>query len=218
MDARSPSGEPSAFTFHLERAAAAASDASWRVAAVRRDFSNDAATATALLLPHAALSPEPLLLAFLARLAAGGVAAAGALASAQGVDGVNVSRDGRSTHSPGPTPRDAAGRFAALMRSPAYGVLVAHSACEWAAPAEVLAGGTAWQATLVCRGGGASRGEAAVFTLRAALTPLTQRGCDADDAGEAEEAEEEEGAAEGGAALCWRVDALRRIATVHAGE
>ena len=185
------------FAFALERHVSR-----WRVASVTRDDGGDVDAAAALLLPNAATAPEVVARAFLARLAEGGVAFAGALASSRGVEHPNVSRAGRSTNG-GPAPgRGAAGRFAALLRSPAYALLLRHVGAQWAGePALDAAGGWARRVRVV-----GAAGDAATIMLRLTLTPLRE----ADPDGSCVEAEDEEDEDAHAGALCWRVDALRR--------
>ena len=189
------------FAFALERHASGR----WRVASATRDDASDGDAAAALLLPNAATAPEVVARAFLARLAGGGVAFAGALATAHGVEHPNVSRAGRSTNGGPAQGRGAAGRFAALLRSPAYALLARHVSAEWVGqPALDAVGGWVRRVRVV---GGA--GDVATILLRLALTPL--READPDDGAQDEGDEDEDEDAHAGA-LCWRVDALRREA------
>jgi len=199
--ATSSSGEAGVFAFALARTAG-----QWRVAAVARDDAGDADAAHALLMPNAAAAPEVVARAFLARLAGGGVAFAGALTSARGVEHPNVSRAGRSTNGGPAAGRGAAGRFAALLRSPAYALLVRHVSADWVGDAALDAAG-GWVRRVRVVG---AAGDAATIMLRLALTPL--READPDGTHEAEEEEEDAHAASAAGALCWRVDALRRVA------
>ena len=195
------------FSFALERPA---EGTAWRVASVARDDAGDADAAAALALPHCGAAPEVVALAFLGRLAAGGVAAAGALATARGVEHVNVSRGGRSTNGAkgGGELRTAEERFACLLRSPAYALLVRHVSAVWAGPPALDAGG-GWVRAVRVTGGAAAGHDAATISLRLALTPLREP--DPDGGGECDE-EMQAGDAAAGGAVCWRVDALRRVA------
>ena len=206
--ATSASGEAGVFTFALERVADDAG--AWRVAAAARDDAADADAAAALALPHCGVAPEVVALAFLARLAAGGVAAAGALATARGVEHCNVSRGGRSTNGAtgGGELRSAAGRFASLLCSPAYALLVRHVSAVWAGPPALDAGG-GWTRAVRITGCAAAANDSATIWLRLALTPLREP--DPDGGGECDEAMQAGDDAAGGA-VCWRVGAIRRIA------